>query len=145
MYDMPKVNVEKIMKADRGKVFSTVTDFENLPSKLPSYFKAMKVVSKQGDSIIIEESIRMAGRDITQTAKHILRPPEKHEVFIMDGDAKDSHIVETYESTADGTKITIDGDFKLAGKLKLVGFLAAGKIKSSIEEVMNEFARIVEH
>ena len=142
---MPKVRVEKIIKADRAKVFNTVTDFENLPSKLPSYFKAMKVVSREGDSIVIEESIRMAGRDITQTAKHILWPPEKHEVFILDGEAKDSHIVEAYESTAEGTKITIDGDFKLAGKLKLVGFLAAGKIKSSIEEVMNEFARIVEH
>lgn len=93
---------------------------------------------------MIEESIRMAGRDIAQTAKHILRPPQKHEVFILDGDAKDSHIVETYESMADGTKITVDGDFKLAGKLKLVGFLAAGKIKNGIEEVMNEFAKIVE-
>lgn len=141
---MPKVRVEKIIKADIGKVFNTVTDFENLPSKLPSYFKTMKVVSREGDSIVIEESVRMAGRDITQTAKHILKPPEKHEVFILDGDAKDSHIVETYESTADGTKITVDGDFKLAGKLKLVGFLVAGKIKNGIEEVMNEFAKIVE-
>ncbi len=29
---MPKVKVEKIIKAERGKVFSTITDFENLPS-----------------------------------------------------------------------------------------------------------------
>lgn len=141
---MPRVKVEKVIKAERTKIFNTVTDFENLPSKLPSYFKTMKVVRKEGDSTIIEESIRMAGRDITQTAKHVLKSPEKHEVFIMDGDAKDSHIVETYESISEGTKITVDGDFKLAGKLKLVGFLAAGKIKNGIEEVMNEFAKIVE-
>lgn len=142
---MPKVRIEKIIKADRAKVFSTVTDFENLPAKLPSYFKSMKIISREGNSMVIEESVSMGGRDITQTAKHILTSPEKHEVFIMDSDAKDSHIVETYESTADGTKITIEGDFKLAGKLKLIGFLAAGKIKNSIEEVMNEFAKIAEH
>ena len=142
---MPKVRVEKTIKADRAKVFSTVTDFENLPAKLPSYFKSMKIVNREGNSVVIEESVRMGGRGITQTAKHVLTPPEKHEVFIMDGDAKDSQIVETYQSTSDGTKITIDGDFKLAGKLKLIGFLAAGKIKNSIEEVMNEFAKIVKH
>ena len=142
---MPKVRVEKTIKADRAKVFSTVTDFENLPAKLPLYFKSMKIVRREGNSVVIEESVSMGRRDITQTAKHVLTPPEKHEVFIMDGDAKDSHIVETYQSTSDGTKITIDRDFKLAGKLKLIGFLAAGKIKNSIEEVMNEFAKIVEH
>ena len=142
---MPKVRVEKMIKADRAKVFTTVTDFENLPAKLPSYFKSMKIVSREGNSVVIEESVNMGGRDIIQTAKHVLTPPEKHEVFIMDGDAKDSQIVETYQSTSDGTKIIIDGDFKLAGKLKLIGFLAAGKIKNNIEEVMNEFAKIVEH
>ena len=142
---MPKVRVEKMIKADRAKVFTTVTDFENLPAKLPSYFKSMKIVNREGNSVVIEESVSMGGRDITQTAKHVLTPPEKHEAFIMDGDAKDSQIVETYQITSDGTKIIIDGDFKLAGKLKLIGFLAAGKIKNSIEEVMNEFAKIVEH
>jgi len=141
---MPKVRVEKTIKADRAKVFSAVTDFENLPTKLPSYFKSMKITSSEGNSVVIEESVNMGGREIMQTTKHVLTPPERHEVFILDGDAKDSHIVEIYQSTADGTKVTIDGDFKLAGELKLIGFLAAGKIKNSIEEVMNEFAKIVE-
>lgn len=142
---MPKVKVEKIIKAERGKVFSTITDFENLPSKLPEFFKSVKVVSKDSDTIIIEESAKMAGRDITQKTKHILTPPERHEVFILDGDAKDSHVVETYESVSDGTKVTMDGDFNLAGKLKLVGFLAKGKIEKSIGEVMDALAKIVEN
>ena len=142
---MPKVKVEKIIKADRNKVFNTITDFENLPRNLPEFFKSVKVLSKEGNTIVIEESARMAGRDIVQTTKHILTPPEKHEVFIMDGDAKDSHIAETYQSISEGTKITVDGDFNLAGKLKLVGFLAKGKIEKSISEVIDAFAKIVEH
>jgi len=142
---MPKVKVEKIIKAERGKVFSTITDFENLPSKLPEFFKSIKVVSKEGNTIVTEESAKMAGRDITQTTKHVLTPPERHEVFILDGDAKDSHIVETYESVSDGTKVTVDGDFNLAGKLKLVGFLAKGKIEKSIGEVIDALAKIAEN
>jgi carbon monoxide dehydrogenase subunit G len=139
------VKVTKIIKAERSKVFNTITDFENLPNRLPEFFNSIKIVSKEGNVTIIEESVKVAGRDITQTTKHILTPPEKHEVLVMTGDAKDSHIVETYENVSEGTKVTVDGDFKLSGKLKLVGFVAKRKIEKNINEVMDALAKIVEH
>ncbi|MCH7969052.1 MAG: SRPBCC family protein [Thaumarchaeota archaeon] len=139
------MKVTKIIKAERSKVFNTITDFENLPNSLPEFFNSIKIVSKEGNVTIIEESIKMAGRDITQTTKHILTPPEKHEVLVMTGDAKGSHIVETYENVSEGTKVTVDGDFKLSGKLKLVGFIAKRKIEKNINEVMDAIAKIVEH
>ena len=140
---MPKVKVEKIIKAEKDKVFSTMTDFENLPSKLPHIFKSIKIISQEGNSLITEEFVKMAGRNITQKVKHIIQPTEKHEVFILEGDAKDSHIVESYEETSGGTKIIVEGDFKLAGKMNLLGFFAKGKIEKSINEVMDEFAKIL--
>ena len=140
---MPKVKVEKIIKADKDKVFFTITDFENLPSKLPQIFKSIKIISRKDNSIITEEFVRMAGRDITQKVKHVLQPTDKHEVFILKGDAKGSHIVETYEETSEGTKIIVEGDFTLAGKLNLLGFLAKLKIEQSINKVMDEFAEIL--
>jgi len=139
------VKVTKIIKAERSKVFNTITDFENLPNRLPEFFNSIKIVSKEGNVTIIEESVKVAGRDITQTTKHILTPPEKHEVLVMTGDAKDSHIVETYENVSEGTKVTVDGDFKLSGKLKLVGFVVKRKIEKNINEVMDALAKIVEH
>jgi len=140
---VPKVKVEKIIKAKKDKVFSTMTDFENLPSKLPQIFKSVKIISRDGNSIITEEFVKMAGRDITQKVKHVIQPTEKHEVFILEGDAKGSHIVESYEETSEGTKITVEGDFKLAGNLNLFGFFAKMKIEKSINEVMDEFAKIL--
>jgi len=140
---VPKVKVEKIIKADKDKVFFTITDFENLPSKLPQIFKSIKIISRKDNSIVTEELVRMAGRDITQKVKHALYPTDKHEVFILEGDAKGSHIVETYEETSEGTKIIVEGDFTLAGKLNLLGFLAKLKIEQSINEVMDEFAEIL--
>ena len=139
------MKVTKIIKAERSKVFNIITDFENLPNRLPEFFNSIKIVSKEGNVTIIEESVKVAGRDITQTTKHILTPPEKHEVLVMTGDAKDSHIVETYENVSEGTKVTVDGDFKLSGKLKLVGFVAKRKIEKNINEVMNALAKIAEH
>ena len=136
---MPKVRVEKIIKAEKDRVFSIITDFENLPSKLPQIFKSIKIISRDDNSITTEESVRMAGRDITQKVRHVLYPSYKHEVFILEGDAKGSHIVETYTKTSGGTKIIVDGDFKLAGKLRLLGFIAKMKIEQSISEIMDEF------
>lgn len=141
---MPKVKIERIIRAQTDKVFYTITDFENLPVRLPEFFKSINIVSKDGNTIIINESIRMAGKDINQTTKHILIPPIQHEVFILDGDAKDSHIVERYVSFNNGTKIIIDGDFHLAGKLKLVGFIAKKKIEKNINEILDELSKIVE-
>ena len=141
--NVPKVRVEKIIKAEKDKVFSTMTDFENLPSKLPQIFKSVKIISREGNSLITEEFVKMAGRDITQKVKHVIQPTEKHEVFILEGDAKGSHIVESYEETSEGTKIIVEGDFKLAGNLNLLGFFAKMKIEKSINEVMDEFAKIL--
>jgi len=140
---VPKIKVEKIIKAEKDKVFSTMTDFENLPSKLPHIFKSVKIISREGNSLVTEEFVKMAGRDITQKVKHVIQPTEKHEVFILEGDAKGSHIVESYEETSEGTKIIVEGDFKLAGNLNLLGFIAKGKIEKSINEVMDEFAKIL--
>jgi len=140
---VPKVKVEKIIKAEKDKVFSIMTDFENLPSKLPQIFKSVKIISREGNSLVTEEFVKMAGRDITQKVKHVIQPTEKHEVFILEGDAKGSHIVESYEETSEGTKIIVEGDFKLAGMLNILGFFAKEKIEKSINEVMDEFAKIL--
>ena len=140
---MLKVKVEKIIKAKKDNVFFTITDFENLPSKLPQIFKSVKIISREGNSIITEEFVRMVRRDITQKVKHVIQPTEKHGVFILEGDAKGSHIVESYEETSEGTKIIVEGDFKLAGTLNLLGFFAKREIEKSINEIMDKFAKIL--
>lgn len=145
MENMPKVKVEKIVKADRDKIFSMVTDFENLPNKFPQFFKSVKVVSREGNTVTTEDLAVMSGREVQQTAKHILTPGHVDEVFLLSGEAKGSHVVTNYETIPEGTKIKVEGDFKLAGKLKLVGFMAKGKIEKGIEEVMDEFARVAEN
>lgn len=141
---MPKVKVEKIIKADCDKVFKMVTDFENLPKRFPQFFKSVKVLSVEGSTVTTEDRAVMAGREVHQTVKHVLTPPQSDEVYMLSGDAKDSRILTRYESVPEGTKVTVEGDFKLAGKLKLVGFMAKGKIERGIEDVIDEFAKVAE-
>jgi|SRR5579872_1340478 len=141
---MPKIKVEKTIKANREKIFAMVTDFESLPSKFPQFFKSVKILSREGNTVTTEDHAVIAGREVHQTTKHVLTPPEIDDVQLLSGDAKDSHIVTTYTTIPEGTKVTVEGDFKLAGKLKLVGFMAKGKIEKSIEEVIDQFGKVAE-
>ena len=141
---MPKVKVERTIKANPEKIFSMVTDFENLSDKFPQFFKSVKVVSREGNTITTEDHSVLGGREMHQITKHILTPHQIDEVYILSGDAKCSHIVTTYQAIPEGTKVIVDGDFKLAGKLKLVGFMAKGKIENGINQVIDEFAKVAE-
>jgi len=78
------------------------------------------------------------------TTKHVILYPEIHEVFVIGGDAKGSHIVERYESINDDTKITVEADINLRGPLKLLAFFGKSKIKKGFTKIMDEFANIAE-
>ncbi len=141
---MPKINFVKIIKADRDKVFEITTNFKNFQKTLPQHFPSIRVRSERDDVAIVEEHLRLAGRELVMMTKHVTKPPELHEVFVIGGDAKGSHIVERYEIIPDGTKITVNADLKLHGKLKLVAFFGNSKIKNSFVKIMDEFAKIAE-
>ena len=65
--------------------------------------------------------------------------PDRHIVTMLDGQAKGSVFDERYEIVGNKTKITIDVDFVLHGGLKIVGIFAKGRIKQSMNMVMDEF------
>lgn len=141
---MPKINFVKIIKADRNKVFQIAANFKEFQKTLPQYFPSILVKSVRNDVAVVEEHIKMAGRELIMMTKHVTKPPELHEVFVIGGDAKGSHIIEKYEIVSEGTKITVDADLKLQGKLKLAGFFGKGKIKKGLSKIMDEFAKIAE-
>ncbi len=76
--------------------------------------------------------------------KHITRYPELHEVFVIGGDAKGSHIIERYQSISTGTKIIVDVELKLSGKLRIANYLAKGRLQKSFAKKLDEFAKIAE-
>ena len=96
------------------------------------------------DIAIVEEHVMLAGRELVMMTKHVTTTPELHEVFVIGGDAKGSHIVERYEIIPKGTKITVYADLKLHGKLKLAAFFGKDKIKNDFVKIMDEFAKIAE-
>jgi len=141
---LPKIHFEKIVKAERNKVFDIAANYENFQKTLPEYFTSIRVRSSRDNVAIVEEHVKISGKELVMMTKHVTQYPEIHEVFVIGGDVKGSHIVEKYESVDDGTKITVDADIKLKGTLKIIGFFGKGKITKGFVTIMDEFAKIAE-
>ncbi len=141
---MPKIHFEKIIKAERNKVFDIATNYEEFQKKIPEYFTSIRIRSVRDNVAVIEEHIKIAGKELVMMTKHVTKYPETHEIFVIGGDAKGSHILEQYQSVTEGTKITVDADIKLKGVLKIIGFFGKGKIVKGFTMIMDEFAKIAE-
>ena len=115
---MPKFEFVKIVNVDRDLIFEISTNYKNTK---------------------IYETINFLGRTATVLTEHIVIKPDRHIVTMLDGPAKGSSFDETYEKIGIKTKITIKVDFILHGSLKLLGIFAKGKIKTQMNNVMNEF------
>lgn len=141
---MPKITFEKFVRADREKIFSIVTDYEKFQNIMPQYFPSIRVRSARDNVAVIEEHLKIAGKELVMMTKHVVHPHSLHEVFVIGGDGKGSTISEKYESVSGGTIVTVDANLKLSGVLKITGFFGRKKIRDSLSKIMDEFASVAE-
>lgn len=84
----------------------------------------------------------LGGREFVIMAKHVTDEPVLHELFIVGGDAKGTHITTRYEQLPNGTKLILEIDWKFKG-LKKLGF-GKDKIPQEYSKMIDEFADIAE-
>lgn len=141
---MPKIVIERIIHSERQRVFDIVANYENFQNILPKYFPSVRVRSIRENIAIVEEHLRLGDKELVMTTKHVTRYPESHDVFVLGGDAKGSHISETYDKVPEGTKLTIIADINLSGMMKIAGLFAKSKIQSEFSKIIDEFCVIAE-
>ena len=141
---MPKTIFEKIVKADTKKIFELATNYENFQKIIPQYYPSVRIISVRGNVSVVEEHLRIGGRELVMMVKHVIDEPILHEIFIIGGDAKGSHIITRYETISHGTKMTLEVDWKLKGILKLSNFFGKHKISDEYSKIIDEFIVIAE-
>ncbi len=140
---MAKFIFEKIIKADRKKVFDVTTNYENFQKILPQYYPSTRTISVRGNNSLVEEHLRIGGRELVMMAKHIVDEPILHEIFIVGGDAKGTHIITRYDQLPNGTRLTLEVEWKLNG-IKKLGFFGKDKIPNEYSKMIDEFALLAE-
>ncbi len=141
---MAKFIFEKIIKADRKKVFELTTNYENFQKILPQYYPSTRTISVRGNNSLVEEHLRIGGRELVMMAKHIVDEPILHEIFIVGGDAKGTHIITRYDQLPNGTRLTLEVEWKLKG-IKKLGFFGKDKIPNEYSKMIDEFALLAEN
>lgn len=140
---MAKFIFEKIIKADRKKVFDVTTNYENFQKILPQYYPSTRTISVRGNNSLVEEHLRIGGRELVMMAKHIVDEPILHEIFIVGGDAKGTHIITRYDQLPNGTRLTLEVEWKLKG-IKKLDFFGKDKIPNEYSKMIDEFALLAE-
>ena len=111
---------------------------------MPKYYPSIRVGSVRDNVAIVEEHLKLGNKEMVMTTKHVSKYPESHDVFVLGGDAKGSHISEIYEKAEQGTKLTITANFKLKGMAKLAGMFGKSTIESDYGAMIDDLCKIAE-
>jgi len=142
---LPKFSLEKIVKAKKEAVYEILSNYENYQKLIPQHFPFVRVRSVRGNVSVVEEHMNLGDRELLIMAKHVTEEPVLHEVFVIGGDAKGSHIKQQFIEVSEGTKIIVDVDLKLKGKMKMSSMFGKNKFEEDYAKILDDFAKIAEN
>lgn len=142
---LPKFVFEKIIKSDRNKVFEISTNYANFQKILPQYYPSIRVISIRGNVSVVEEHLIIGGHELVMMVKHVINEPILHEIFVIGGDAKGTHITKRFECIPQGTKMILEVDWKLKRMTRIIYFLRKINLLKEYSKITDAFTVIVEN
>ena len=142
---MTKFTVYKIIHRKRKIIFDILSNFENFQKILPQHFPSIRVRSTRGNISVVEEHMMLGNKELVIMAKHVIQEPSLHEIFVIGGDAKGSHIYQQFMEQTEGTKVVVDVDLRLSGKMKLSGLFGNGSLEENYSKILDDFIKIAEN
>ena len=141
---MKSFNLHRHSSLNRDVVFKISTNVANFHNIMPTYFKSLNVVKEGPTEKIVLEKISFLGQTISVKTKHVILPPNIHEVFILSGPLRETSFIENYEISPNGTDILISVNLQINCLLKLIPFLNK-LLARKMGSVMNEFIDCAEN
>lgn len=127
------ITIIKKMNIEKEQIFRIMTDVSNYSNILPQNIISVKILDQNENSIIAEETMIEKGVKVTMLVKHTFIPFQTHSIEILEGDAKNTTIIQNFTSIGNETEIETNVNFELNGVLSTLAFLP----KSNYEHAMN--------
>ena len=122
-------------KAPLAKAIDYYMHPENLSKAHPGFIKEVKIISKEGDTINLEQHAEIMGRKINSVNKMWLdRSSNTFHIDTLEGDGKGSTITIALTDSPPGTQVHYSAAMEL-GRLSL---FAKGPAKSAFEKTAQE-------
>lgn len=141
---MPTITIHKKINAHRETVFDIMTKREELAKTIPEYLESVRTRSRRGNVSVIEERLHIADERLVMMTKHVMTRPERHETFVIGGDAKGSRIIETYAVVPGGTLVTITAMIRLGWARRIARMHGGGSFLEGFSAMMDEVATVAE-
>ncbi len=142
---MPKFSLEKTVHAKRETVYEILSNYENYQKLIPQHFPSVRVRSVRENISVVEEHMNLGDKELVIMAKHVTEKPVLHEVFVIGGDIKGSRIKQQFIEISEGTKIIVDVDLKLKGKMKMSSMFGKNKFEEDYSKILDDFIKIAEN
>ena len=142
---MSKFSLEKIVHAKRETVYEILSNYENYQKLIPQHFPSVRVRSVRENISVVEEHMNLGDKELVIMAKHVTEKPVLHEVFVIGGDAKGSRIKQQFIEISEGTKIIVDVDLKLKGKMKMSSMFGKNRFEEDYSKILDDFIKIAEN
>ena len=134
-----EIEFTRVVNVDKLALFETMADIHNYPKIFPNNVISVNIINQSENIIFAKETVSEAGITADIIAKHILFPPDKHIVTVVDGDAKNTTITIILDELDSSTKLTIKMEMELRGILIPFGFLPQNQFQSAMNTVISGF------
>lgn len=135
---MKQFVIKKYTNLPQKKIFQISTDVKNFHNVMPDYFKSLNVISETQNEKIVLEKISFLGLTLNVKTKHVIKAPNIHEVYILDGPTKGTVFVESYIQNNIQTMILINVKLKISRFLSIFGFIEE-LVARKMNQVTDEF------
>ena len=138
-------SLEKIIHAKRKDVFKIFSNYDDYEKLIPQYFPSIRIRSVRGNTAVVEEHLKLGDLELLLMSKHVATPFVLHEVYVIGGKSKGSHIKQEFVEIPEGTKILIDVDLKLTGLMKIPKVLDKSKLIENYSNLLNDLTILCEN
>ncbi len=120
------------------KISNIFRDVENYPNVLPRNIESVIIIEENENYILAKEKFSERGLGAEFLVEHRWNK-NQYSMEILDGDAKNSKIIQTFEEIGNSTKITTDVYIKFKGLLSVLQFIPQQNLMHATETALDAF------
>jgi ribosome-associated toxin RatA of RatAB toxin-antitoxin module len=136
---LSNISITKVVDIKTENLYTVFSNIENYPYILPKNILSVNKIEETNSSINYEITVMEKGIRSTLLVKHDFFPFEKQVLTVIDGDAKNTVITQTFQNQGNSTKLITDVEIKLTGILTGFGFLPQSNVNHAMNTILSSF------
>jgi ribosome-associated toxin RatA of RatAB toxin-antitoxin module len=136
---LSNILITKVVEINTENFYKVLSDVDNYPRILPKNILSINKLEETNSSLVYEIEVIEKGITSTLLIKHDFFPFEKQILTVIEGDAKNTVIVQKFQNQGNFTKLTTDVEINLGGVLTGFGFLPQTNVNHAMNTILLGF------